>query len=232
MKSKMFMMSVPFICMAMAGNALADDKDASDYCEGVRARAAGDAAIFLSPSVGIQGIKYPATGTFSAVGGSTTPEGYQARLQFLWSPLDAYKSTLVRELGNKDCAQKMAMVDAQEALEYLNDVGKETALTAQVSYLTEHKSAADDILVQANKRLVAGVATIMDLTILQQAAASLDISRVQAQGELNVLQERSKHSSSVATKEENMVLIRKTLQQVYDLGKSDEAADEYIRTVE
>jgi len=45
-------------------------------------------------------------------------------------------------------------------------------------------------------------------------------------------QERSKHSSSVATKEENMVLIRKTLQQVYDLGKSDEAADEYIRTVE
>lgn len=34
------------------------------------------------------------------------------------------------------------------------------------------------------------------------------------------------------TKEENMRLIRKTLQEVYDLGKSDEAADEYNRIVE
>lgn len=183
-----------FIVAALAGaiglsaaSASAQTATSSRDCEAIRARAAGDAALLLSPSMQVQGIKYPATGTFGAIGGSTTELGLQARLAFLWSPLDAYKSTLVRELADKDCAQQTAMVEAQQALEWLNDIGKEGALKAQMGLLDDHHEDINNLLSKANERLAIGNITLVELNVLQQAASALELKRVQALGQLSVL---------------------------------------------
>jgi hypothetical protein len=188
MKQKIFVGGTFMALLFWGGLALADDPTTftKDYCTKVRERAAGDADLLLAPSVQVVGLKMP-EGTYTTVGGYVAAGGYTARASFLWSPLDTYTSTLVRSLGDKDCAQQTAIVDAQQALEWLNDVGKENALSSQVSYLTSQKYLVEGVLNKATARVAAGYATIMDLTILQQNAAALDLTRVQAQGMLNIL---------------------------------------------
>ena len=188
---KQFIVSAMMVSVGLTTATVYADGTMTRDCQAIRARAAGDAAMLLSPSVAAEGIKYPATGGFAAIGGSTTVDGLQARAYFLWSPLDAYKSVLVRELGDKDCAQQAAIIQASGALEQLNDIGKETALQNQIDYLQNQQSMMSDIIFQAQKRVGAGAATIMDLMVLQQTVSTLSLKMEQARMQLDTV--RAKH---------------------------------------
>jgi len=175
-------------CVLATSTSLAQIATQSRDCEAIRARAAGDAALLLSPSVSASVIKYPSSTSFTeAIGGSTTTAGWQGRVAFMWSPLNAYQSVLVRQMGDKECANQIAIIEASEALEQLQDVGKQTALTNELEYLASQRSVVEDVLAQANKRLVAGTATVMDMTMLQQQSSALELRRIQAQGQLDIL---------------------------------------------
>jgi len=187
MKKVFSSLGIGLASVLMASSVMAQTATQSKDCEAIRARGAGDASLLLFPAIVVEGIHYPSSSGIASIGGSISKNGYQARASLSWSPLDAFRSTLVRKLADANCNQQVAMVQAQQALEYLNDVGKETAYNNTLTYLNEHKDHANDLLSQANKRLTAGVATITDITMLQQLATSLELKRLQAQGQLDVL---------------------------------------------
>jgi len=167
------------------------DKDIHDrdYCDKVQARAHADAWLLFSPSLQVQGIKYPAGAPgVVAVGGSETPGGYQVRSSLLWSPLDAYKGTVEQAVANKDCLQHSAMVDAQNLLEMMNDVGRAPALQAEVTYLKFHADDMNDILTNVHKRLVIGHSTIIELAAVQAGIDLLERKLAAAQGQLSLIE--------------------------------------------
>src|SRR5688500_5444918 len=95
----------------VATSASADD---SPYCQKVRARAAGDAALLYSPTVQAQAIRFPRSGAIDT--GLYIGSGVQVRGVLTWSPLDAYRGVHVEDAAERDCAQHEAQVSVTQVL--------------------------------------------------------------------------------------------------------------------
>jgi hypothetical protein len=171
--------------------ARADDKTDDTYCEKIQARAHADSMLLFSPAAQLQFIKYPAGAPgVVAVGGSTSVDGLQFRGAISWSPLDAYKGTQVLTLADKDCLQHSATVEVQNLLEQMNDIGRQEALGAEVSYFDAVNSVMEDISSGMQKRLAIGTITITDIATVQQSIAALERKKALSQGQLDVIRSK------------------------------------------
>jgi len=166
-------------CMLLAGAARADE---SDYCSRVRARTAGDAALLFSPSLQLQGIKFPRDGMLDL--GATTGTEYQLRAALSFSPLDIYKGSLLLRVGDADCEQHEATWNAQELLLAGADFGRLPALAQEAAYLDSQKGSWEAIVAKGEKRLAAGASTLLEASDLRKRAADLERKQAQVAGEI------------------------------------------------
>lgn len=169
----------------VAATSLAQAQEDKDYCDKVVARAHADSFLLFSPTLALQAIRYPSSdSTVSPVGGATDTHGDQVRGNIAWSPIDAYRGTIMQSIADKDCLQHSAASEAIQLLEKVADLGKAPALQAEIDYLDNHNPAMETIISQMEKRLAIGNITITDLAVIQQSIASLERKQVQSQGQL------------------------------------------------
>jgi hypothetical protein len=173
--------SVALAACALASTSPARADDAT-YCRKVQARAAGDAALLFAPSLQVQGIRFPASGTVDA--GVTTGSGYQLRASVSWSPLDAYKGTRVLRVGEADCARQQAIEAAQELLEHGLDLARYPAAKRQRDLLHARRPSWEAIAASTDRRLEANVTTVVEADDVRVRIAALELATAQTDGEV------------------------------------------------
>lgn len=203
MKVVMGVLACGYMCM-YASVSRADDN--TDYCNKVHARAASDAALMFFPSVQAQFIKFPGTSASMDLltTGTTTPNGYQVRALMTWSPLDVYKGLSTQAVGEADCQQHRAMVDAMNVITSIADVGKLPALRKQVDYLRTNQTRWRSIVEATEQRLKANIITLDDSMRVREKALLLDRKLTEMQGQADTiaaknLPETSKDIASLAS---------------------------------
>jgi hypothetical protein len=163
-------------------NATAQD---GPYCEKVRARAAGDAALLMSPRLFVQGIKFPSNGQLDV--GITAGSGYQVRTGLSFSPLDFYRGLDTLRVADTDCEQH-ATASAIQVLVIKGSLkARLSGLRAQTAYLTAHREEWRQLSDKAVTRLSERVITLTEFDSLRQDVAALEHKLVQAEGDANQL---------------------------------------------
>ncbi len=162
----------------------------SAYCRKVHARATGDAALLLSPTIQAQLIRFPTGpgGTIDA--GTTSGTGFQARASLSWSPLDFYRGFGVMRTGDAECARGDAHITAQRVLHYGEDYGRLNARRKQADYLSSRDSAIALLLAKSEERLAARVTSLLDTNELRARAADLERKKIMARAEVKRLEAR------------------------------------------
>src|SRR5688572_28613470 len=89
-------------CLAVSAHALPAVAQDSPYCRQVRARAASEAGLLMTPRVLVQGIRFP-RGAQQLDSGPTVGDGYQLRTGLAFSPLDFIKGQTLLRVGDADC---------------------------------------------------------------------------------------------------------------------------------
>src|SRR4029453_3358013 len=86
----------------------------SSYCREVHARAAGDAALLMSPQIMVQAVRFPSDGALDI--SESTGGHAQLRAELGFSPLDFYKGLRVLRLGDAECELHERARRAQDIL--------------------------------------------------------------------------------------------------------------------
>ena len=151
------------------------------FCEKVRARASGDAALLMSPRVFVQGVKFPSNGQLDI--GVTAGAGYQMRAGLAFSPLDFYRGLDVLRVADADCDQHGVAEAIQTVLAQGSQRARLTGLRAQGAYLKAHREEWRALSDKAATRLSERVITMADFDSLRQYIDTLERKLVQAEGE-------------------------------------------------
>jgi hypothetical protein len=178
------------LCGMIALGAVARMADAqeSPYCRRVRARAASDAALLMSPRVIVQGVRFPQTGVVDV--GATVGSGFQARAALSFSPLDFYKGLGVMEQGDADCAEHEVSAEVDGRLEEGNDPARLAGLLAQVQYLRAHHDEWRAVDSRAAARLGERTITLVEFETVRQRIAELERKLTAAEGEAGEIEAR------------------------------------------
>jgi hypothetical protein len=153
------------------------------YCQKVRARAASDAALLMSPRAILQGIRFPQNGQIDV--GATAGNGYQIRAGLSFSPLDFYKGLSLLRAGDADCEQHESSTAVTTFLTSRDDAARLRALRAEVGYLHAHRDLWRAISAAAAERLSDRVITLAEFNDVRQQVDTLEHRLVQAEGEAN-----------------------------------------------
>src|SRR5689334_3650061 len=86
----------------------------SGYCDKVRARANGDAALLIAPRVVADALRFPGGGG-SDVAPSLDRE-LQVRVGLSFAPIEAYRGFRLMDASEADCAAHESLVRAQRGL--------------------------------------------------------------------------------------------------------------------
>lgn len=164
------------------------------YCRQVRARAASDADLLMSPRVLIQGIRY-AGGQDLLDSGPTLGSGYQLRTGVAFSPLDFYKGQGLLRVGDADCQRHEAGEQLEDVLTHGPDLLRLSALQDQERFLTSHRDEWKDLTKSAEARLARRIITVVEFTDVQRFVGSLERKFAQIQGEIGQLQSRTRLGS-------------------------------------
>lgn len=159
------------------------------YCRRAHARAAGDAALLMSPKLILQGIRFPQSQQLDV--GALAGTGYQLRAGVSFSPIDFYKGLGVLRVGEIDCEQHESSVALSTVLTVRDDAARLQALRAQVDYLKEHRDAWRELWAKAAQRLAERVITLIEFNGLREQVESLEHKLAQAEGEANRLQAKA-----------------------------------------
>ncbi|HXX69514.1 MAG TPA: hypothetical protein VEK07_20185 [Polyangiaceae bacterium] len=162
---------------------------ATPYCQRVRARAAADAALLMSPKIVLQGIRFPQNEQLDV--GALAGSGYQVRAGMSFSPLDFYKGLGLLQVGEIDCAQHESSVAVSTLLTTRDDGARLQALRAQVAYLQAHRDSWRGLWAKAAERLADRVITLVEFNGLREQVESLEHKLAQAEGEANRLQAKA-----------------------------------------
>ncbi|HXN33871.1 MAG TPA: hypothetical protein VN894_18505 [Polyangiaceae bacterium] len=166
---------------------LAAAAQSSPYCRKVRARAAGDAALLMSPRVVVQGIRFPSNGQVEATAGVLVGAGYQARAGVSFSPLEFYRGAEVIRLGDADCDQHDALESIRETISQGADAARASAPRAQADYLEGHRDELRSLATRAEQRLAARLITVVEFQELRQKCNAVERKLVEIQAEAKIL---------------------------------------------
>lgn len=151
----------------------------SDYCAKVRARAAGRAALLTAPELFSDLLRYPE----SYETGPSSMDTLQLRVGLSFSPTDAFKSTLLDDIGEADCRAHEAKVRVERALDSSSDTYRLPALRAQLEFLEQRRGAWHDLLTRAEQRLSARVITNLEFAAFSRQLEELERKLLQLRGE-------------------------------------------------
>jgi hypothetical protein len=185
---------VAAICFSTA-SAEADPN--SPYCRAIRARAAGDASLLMTPKALAQGFRIPgADESVSEVGGPTpvgggTAGSYEARVGGEWSPSDFYKGIETISLGGLDCGQHEIEAAVDHLLAQAQDTGRLPALRKQATFLDAHRIEWQEIARKEQERFTARVISVVDLNTVLLHIVALERQLAQARGEAERLDARA-----------------------------------------
>lgn len=163
--------------------------DESPYCRKVRARAASEAALLMSPELLAQGIRFPENGRIDM--GATAGTEYQARAGLSFSPTDFYKGLRVMRAGEIDCARHASSDALDRLLDPAGDRARLVALRQQAAFLRAHRSEWQALSAKAEQRLSERVITLLELDELRSRVNTLEHKLVETEGEAARLQARN-----------------------------------------
>lgn len=159
--------------------ALADD---GAHCRKLRARAATEAALLMSPQLVVQGLRFPHALALSELdGASLTP--YQARAGLAFAPLDLVKGLALTRAAEAECAQDQAQATLESFLLHAEASARLPALRSQVRWLEETAPAWRALRDREEDRFERHLITLFELHQLRARTAVLERQLVQASGE-------------------------------------------------
>lgn len=158
----------------------------SPYCQKVHARATGDAALLMAPTLQAQGIRFPRNGAYDT--GVTVGQGMQFRAALAWSPLDFYRGFRVQSAADYDCARHEARVSAEELLAVGVEYGRLPALRREATFLDARRSSWETIVAAGDDRLAAHVTSLLDANEIRARGAELARKREQIAGDVSRLE--------------------------------------------
>lgn len=167
--------------------ASAQSSSPSPYCRTAHARAASDAALLMSPSLLVQGIRFPTNNSVLTDTGPTAGNGYQLRAGLSFSPLDFYRGLRTMKVGDSDCSRHDASEKVDEGLAHGADGARVRALREQAAYLDAHRREWQALRAKAEERLAARVITLTDIDDLRRYSDDLERKFVDVHGEIKQL---------------------------------------------
>jgi hypothetical protein len=162
----------------------------SPYCKQVRARAQSDADLLMMPRVLLQGIRFP-EGAQQFDSGPTTPEGYQLRAGFSFSPVDFYKGRATLDVGAAECARHEAELELDAVLTRGTDDARLGALREQGLFLRAKSADWRALQARAAARLEQRIITVVEFTNVQHFVDALERKLVQVEGDARQLDARA-----------------------------------------
>lgn len=183
----MFTRILPCIMLVLMGADPASAQE-SAYCRRVRARAASDAALLMSPRVAVQGLRFPQTGQVDA--GVTVGSGFQTRASMTFSPIDFYKGLGVLNEGAADCDEHQVSAEVEDALTLGSDGARLLALRSEASFLRDHREEWRAVGTRAATRLAERTITLTEFDSVHQHVGELERKLSQADGEAAQIEAR------------------------------------------
>jgi hypothetical protein len=217
----MFTRILPCIMLVLLGADRASAQE-SAYCRRVRARAASDAALLMSPRVVLQGLRFPQNGQVDA--GVTVGSGFQTRASMTFSPIDFYKGLGVLSEGAADCDEHQVSAEVEDALTLGSDGARLSALRSEVSFLRDHRDEWRAVEARAAARLSEHTVTLADFDSVRQHVGELERKLAQADGQAAEIVARRGATASVSLAE----LIRRYA----ELASRAEQAEARVRRLE
>jgi hypothetical protein len=178
-------------CISLLSSFLPTVAAAQDtaYCRQVRARAASDADLLMTPRVMVQGIHFP-SGSQQFDTGSTSKNGYQVRTGLTFSPVDFYKGQSVLRAGDADCRRHEASQELDEVLGHATETARLSALREQSQFLRTRTEDWRALGAKAAARLSQRIITVVEFTSVQRSIDTLEHKLVAVEGEAGQLQAR------------------------------------------
>lgn len=150
------------------------------YCRAVRARAASEAAMMVSPQVVLQALRIPRAGDDLHV---TVREQNQGRAGMAWSLAGLRKGLALRDVADADCARHEAQVKVESLLAVGSDLGKLRALEVKKSFLSARRNDWRKTQEREERRFQDRMITLPQLAECRARIAELERRIVQADGE-------------------------------------------------
>lgn len=202
-----------------AGTARGDD---SPYCRKVRARAASEAALLMSPEVHVQAIRFPENGRIDS--GAIVGTDRQVRAGLSFSPIDFYKGLGVMRVGEADCARHESSEALDQLLTPASDGARLVALRQQAEFLGSHRSEWQALAAKAEERYAARVITLAELDQLRWRTNVLEHRLIEVEGEARRLQARNPEVPALPGD--------LLAQQLYDRSVELEKEESHLRTLD
>lgn len=180
----------------------------SPYCRKVRARAASEAALLLSPELLAQGIRFPSSPIDL---GPTVGAGYQVRVGLSFSPTDLHKGLRVIRVGEADCARYESSDALERLLEPAADGARLAALREKAAFLRARRAEWQALVVRAEARHSERAITLVELEELRQRASGLEAALVEAEGESERLAVRAPEPPALSRPALVQQLIERTM---------------------
>lgn len=149
----------------------------SAYCDAVRARASGEAALLIAPRVFGTGLRFP-----WPTEQPRTSRDYQLRIGISFSPLDAFRGVRLTDEGDADCEAHEARESVQRLLDQGTDGAELAAYEAQARVLESRQADWLALLDRAQRRFEARLITTLELDELHRKADALARKLSLAQG--------------------------------------------------
>jgi hypothetical protein len=178
-------------CISLLSSFLPTVAAAQDtaYCRQVRARAASDADLLMTPRVMVQGIHFPAARS------SSIPVP-RARTAIRCGPgshfrrVDFYKGQSVLRVGDADCRRHEASQELDEVLGHATETARLSALREQSQFLRTRTEDWRALGAKAAARLSQRIITVVEFTSVQRSIDTLEHKLVAVEGEAGQLQAR------------------------------------------
>lgn len=141
----------------------------SPYCLKVSARARGEAALLMSPSLHLQVLRNPST--FDV--GPTLTERVQVRLGASWSPLDTWQGARLLDASAADCALHQVSERGERFASYSPDALLVSAYRAQAEALSRTHEERQQLAQRAANRLRDNVITVLEFHEFERLAGTV-----------------------------------------------------------
>ncbi len=176
------------VLSAWSGAARAEEP-ASAYCAKVHERAGSDAALLLAPTLFVQEIRFPSSGSVDL--GPTEGNGFQTRAGLMYSLADLYRGLRTSKVADASCQEQVAAVKLRDFIDYGADEARLAALQAQAAYLRAHREEWRALSDTATQRLAQRIITVVEFNALSTKVDVLEQKLTQAEGEASRIEQGS-----------------------------------------
>ncbi len=144
----------------------------SDYCNKIRARAIGDAAVLVAPRLVLNALRFPGAGAIDI--GPTVGNRVQLRVGGSFAPLDAVRGALLLRASDVECRVHEAGEDIRSALDTALISPQLPAFRAEVAFLERHQAEWEQLLEHNHDRLSAHVINLSDMNEFRHLVGALE----------------------------------------------------------